>query len=129
VDDYEIAEATWLAAVERWPRDIIILRQGARVVRDSQASQSGEITGLGSAWSKSFGPNWRTSCRRRSRTANGHAAAAKSPLRNGENSPTKTGASNSGNNGSCKDEKRSEAFDRISAVLSLINGCRREGRD
>ena len=36
VDDYEIAEATWLAAVKRRPREIIILRQGARVVRDSR---------------------------------------------------------------------------------------------
>jgi hypothetical protein len=35
-DDYELAEATWLAAVKRWPREIIILRQGARVVRDSR---------------------------------------------------------------------------------------------
>jgi hypothetical protein len=36
VDDYEVAEATWLAAVKRWPREAIILRQGARVVRDSR---------------------------------------------------------------------------------------------
>jgi hypothetical protein len=36
VDDYEIAEMTWLAAVKRWPRERIILRQGARVVRDSR---------------------------------------------------------------------------------------------
>jgi hypothetical protein len=36
VDDYEIAEATWLAAVKRWPRERIILRQAARVVRDSR---------------------------------------------------------------------------------------------
>jgi hypothetical protein len=36
VDDYEIAETTWLAAVKRWPRERIILRQGARVVRDSR---------------------------------------------------------------------------------------------
>jgi hypothetical protein len=36
VDDYELAEATWLAAVERWPKAVIILRQGARVVRDSR---------------------------------------------------------------------------------------------
>jgi len=36
VDDYEVAEATWLAAVKRWPRETIILRQGARVVRDSR---------------------------------------------------------------------------------------------
>jgi hypothetical protein len=36
VDDFEVAEATWLAAVKRWPREVIILRQGARVVRDSR---------------------------------------------------------------------------------------------
>jgi hypothetical protein len=36
VDDYEIAKTTWLAAVKRWPRERIILRQGARIVRDSR---------------------------------------------------------------------------------------------
>jgi hypothetical protein len=36
VGDYELAEATWLAAVTKWPKDRIILRQGARVVRDSR---------------------------------------------------------------------------------------------
>jgi hypothetical protein len=36
VEDYELAEATWLAAIARWPKEIIILRQGARVVRDSR---------------------------------------------------------------------------------------------
>src|SRR5262249_40727988 len=36
VHDYELAEAPWLAAVERWPGEPIILRQGARVVRDSR---------------------------------------------------------------------------------------------
>jgi hypothetical protein len=36
VEDYEVAEATWLAAVARWPKAHIILRQGARVVRDSK---------------------------------------------------------------------------------------------
>src|SRR5690242_1623389 len=33
VDDFEIAETTWLAAVKRWPREKFMLRQGARVVR------------------------------------------------------------------------------------------------
>jgi hypothetical protein len=28
VEDCEIAEATWLAAIKRWPREIIILRRG-----------------------------------------------------------------------------------------------------
>jgi hypothetical protein len=36
VDDYEVAEATWLAAIKRWPKAHIILRQGARVVHDSR---------------------------------------------------------------------------------------------
>jgi len=36
VDDYELAEQTWLAAIRRWPREAIILRQGARVVADSR---------------------------------------------------------------------------------------------
>jgi hypothetical protein len=36
VDDFEVAEATWLAAVKRWPKATIILRQGARVVHDSR---------------------------------------------------------------------------------------------
>ena len=36
VEDYEVAEATWLAAIARWPKAHIILRQGARVVRDSK---------------------------------------------------------------------------------------------
>jgi hypothetical protein len=36
VDDYELAEATWLAAVKRWPKAVIILRQGAQVMRDSR---------------------------------------------------------------------------------------------
>ena len=36
VDDYELAEQTWLAAIRLWPRETIILRQGARVLRDSR---------------------------------------------------------------------------------------------
>jgi hypothetical protein len=36
VEDYELAEATWQAAIARWPKAVIILRQGARVVRDSR---------------------------------------------------------------------------------------------
>jgi hypothetical protein len=36
VDDYELAEATWLAALKRWPKAVIILRQRARVVADSR---------------------------------------------------------------------------------------------
>jgi hypothetical protein len=36
VENYEVAEATRLAAIARWPKAHIILRQGARVVRDSK---------------------------------------------------------------------------------------------
>jgi hypothetical protein len=35
VDDFEVAEATYRAAVERWPAARITLRQGARVVHES----------------------------------------------------------------------------------------------
>jgi hypothetical protein len=35
VDDFEVAEATYRAAVARWPRTRITLRQGARVVHDT----------------------------------------------------------------------------------------------
>jgi len=36
VDDFEVAEATYRAAILRWPRAWITLRQGARVIEDSQ---------------------------------------------------------------------------------------------
>jgi hypothetical protein len=36
VDDFEVAEATYRAAVARWPRARITLRQGARVIEDSR---------------------------------------------------------------------------------------------
>jgi hypothetical protein len=36
VDDFEVAEATYRAAVARWPRARITLRQGARVIEDRQ---------------------------------------------------------------------------------------------
>jgi hypothetical protein len=35
VEDFEVAEATYRAAVARWPRARITLRQGARVVMKS----------------------------------------------------------------------------------------------
>jgi len=35
VDDFEVAEATYRAAVMRWPTARITLRQGARVVLES----------------------------------------------------------------------------------------------
>ena len=37
VDDFEVAEATYRAAVARWPTARIRLRQGARVVHESAA--------------------------------------------------------------------------------------------
>ena len=35
IDDFEVAEATYRAAVARWPAARITLRQGARVVMKS----------------------------------------------------------------------------------------------
>jgi hypothetical protein len=35
IDDFELAEATYQAAVKRWPNARVILRQGARTVQDS----------------------------------------------------------------------------------------------
>jgi hypothetical protein len=35
VDDFEVAEATYQAAVARWPTAPITLRQGAQVVHES----------------------------------------------------------------------------------------------
>jgi hypothetical protein len=37
VDDFEVAEATYRAAVARWPAARITLRQGARVVHENQS--------------------------------------------------------------------------------------------
>jgi len=37
VDDFEVAEVTYRAAVARWPAARITLRQGARVIEDSAA--------------------------------------------------------------------------------------------
>jgi hypothetical protein len=39
VDDFEVAEATYRAAVARWPTARITLRQGARVVHESGRGQ------------------------------------------------------------------------------------------
>jgi hypothetical protein len=39
VDDLEVAEATYRAAVTRWPAARITLRQGARVVNESRQRQ------------------------------------------------------------------------------------------
>jgi hypothetical protein len=36
VDDFEVAEAAYRAAVARWPAARITLRQGARVIEDSR---------------------------------------------------------------------------------------------
>jgi hypothetical protein len=35
IEDFEVAEATYRAAVARWPAARITLRQGARVVHDT----------------------------------------------------------------------------------------------
>jgi hypothetical protein len=39
VDDFEVAQATYDAAVKRWPAARIMLRQGARVVQDTGQRQ------------------------------------------------------------------------------------------
>jgi hypothetical protein len=39
VDDFEVAQVTYAAAVKRWPAARIILRHGARVVHDSGQRQ------------------------------------------------------------------------------------------
>ena len=36
VEDYELAMATYRAAIERWPNTPITLRQGTRVIEDSR---------------------------------------------------------------------------------------------
>jgi hypothetical protein len=36
IDDFEVVEATYRAAVARWPGTPISLRQGARVIEDSR---------------------------------------------------------------------------------------------
>ena len=35
VDDFEVAEAIYRAAITRWPMERVMLRQGARVVHDT----------------------------------------------------------------------------------------------
>jgi hypothetical protein len=39
VDDFEVAEAAYTAAVKRWPAARIMLRHGARVVHDTGQRQ------------------------------------------------------------------------------------------
>ena len=39
VEDYQVAQATYRAAVERWPGAVITPRQGARVIEDSRRSR------------------------------------------------------------------------------------------
>jgi hypothetical protein len=36
VEDYLLAEAVWRAAITRWPKATVVMRQGARVVLDSR---------------------------------------------------------------------------------------------
>jgi hypothetical protein len=39
IDDFEVAEAAYRAAVARWPAARITLRQGARVIEDSRRTR------------------------------------------------------------------------------------------
>jgi len=43
VEDYILAEAVWREAITRWPRETIILRQGARVVAEQPPPTAGEM--------------------------------------------------------------------------------------
>jgi hypothetical protein len=36
VEDLEVAEATWRAAIKRWPKERIILQSRTRVIHDSR---------------------------------------------------------------------------------------------
>jgi hypothetical protein len=40
IDDFEVAEATYRAALARWPGARITLRQGARVVYESKPASA-----------------------------------------------------------------------------------------
>ena len=39
VEDYQVAQATYRAAIERWQGGVITLRQGERVIEDSRRSR------------------------------------------------------------------------------------------
>jgi hypothetical protein len=39
VEDYQVAQAIYRAAVERWPGGAITLRQGARVIEDNRRTR------------------------------------------------------------------------------------------
>ena len=39
VEDLQVAKATYLAACQRWPRTLITLRQGTRVIEDSRRTR------------------------------------------------------------------------------------------
>jgi predicted kinase len=43
VEDYLLAKAVWREAIARWPKAVIILRQGARVVLDSSPAAGSEM--------------------------------------------------------------------------------------
>jgi hypothetical protein len=96
IEDFEVAEATYRVALKRWPKAVITLRQDARVIhadamKDKCRTYTPRIVGdkvmmpavlkrlrLNTSalslmrcarWSKSYGPSWHTSCRRRGREA------------------------------------------------------------
>jgi hypothetical protein len=39
IEDHKVAHATYLAARKRWPKSVIILWQGARVIEDSRRAR------------------------------------------------------------------------------------------
>ena len=43
VEDFEVAYLTYRAAVKRWPKAVVTLRQGARVIHDSRRTDDYSI--------------------------------------------------------------------------------------
>jgi hypothetical protein len=40
IEDFQLAQATYRAACQRWPGTVITLRQGAKVIEDSRQQQT-----------------------------------------------------------------------------------------
>ena len=54
VEDYQVALATYRAAVERWPGTPITLRQGARVIENSRRTRTAWFESHFARWWHSF---------------------------------------------------------------------------
>jgi hypothetical protein len=63
VEDFEVAEAAYRAAVKKWPKAVITLRAGARVIHDSrQRPSSAARTSPASSAAKSWWPATWSGC-------------------------------------------------------------------